>query len=576
MKRWIAFGSCILVLSLAPVAGFAQDDTDTDTQAETSSQELQTYTVQPGDNLFRIALRFNTTVSALAAENGITDVTVVFSGETLRIPGTTADDGDTDTDTDVDGDVGTGGPDDQEQVTYTVVRGDTLSSIARRFGTTFTAIAQANNLPDPNRIFVGQVLTISGATAAPVDSNAGTETTTNAGNQGTTSGSYTVAGGDTLSSIARRFGTSVTAIAQENGITNPNLIFPGQVLNIPGATTVVDAAPTPAPGGDAPAPSIPSGPSNVGGGFELGGQVITFSYPETMRSTGMTWVKVQYRWRLGEPASVVENIIRTAHDRGFKLLLGIVGEPNEIAANPDEYYREYASFVGSVAELAPNGRSVEGIEVWNEPNIDAEWPVGLISGANYTNMLRQAYQNIKSKNPNVLVISGAPAPTGFFSSCTTAGCNDNEFIRDMANAGASQFMDCVGVHYNEGAVPPSANSGDPRENSTYYTRYYNGMASLYGSTFPGKPLCFTEIGYLSPDGYGELPANFSWASGTSVQEQAQWLAEAVQIARSSGRVRLFIIWNVDATMYGADPQGGFAIIRPDGTCPACDAIRGVL
>ncbi len=572
MKRWIAFGLCIAVLSLVPAAGFAQDDTDTDAQTETETQPLQTYTVQPGDNLFRIALRFNTTVSALAAENGITDVTLVFRGETLRIPGTTADDEDSSTDGG-----GTGGPSNQEAVTYTVVRGDTLSSIARRYGTTFTAIAQANNLSDPNRIFVGQVLTISGATTTPDDGN--TTTDTNTSNPAPTTGTYTVAAGDTLSNIARRFGTSVTAIAQENGITNPNLIFPGQVLNIPGATTVVDAAPQPTPapsdGGDTPAPAVPSGPSNVGGGFELGGQVITFSFPETMRATGMNWVKVQYRWSLGEPASVTEGIIQTAHNRGFKLLLGIVGNPSELAANPDEYYREYASFVGSVAALAPDGRSVEGIEVWNEPNIDAEWPVGLISGANYTNMLRQAYENIKSKNPNVLVISGAPAPTGFFSSCTTAGCNDNEFIRDMANAGASQYMDCVGVHYNEGAVPPSANSGDPRENSTYYTRYYNGMASLYGSTFPSKPLCFTEIGYLSADGYGELPSNFSWASGTSVQEQAQWLAEAVQIARSSGRVRLFIIWNVDATMFGADPQAGFAIIRPDGTCPACDAINAV-
>lgn len=569
MKRFGLIALCMLLLVVAPVATFAQDEGD--------SGELQTYRVQPGDNLFRIALRFGTSVSAIAAENNINDVTVVYVGQVLRIPGTTAepDGGDTD---DGDEDVGTGGPTNQETVTYTVVRGDTLSRIARRFGTTFTAIAQANNLADPNLIYVGQVLTIPGATAPPPTDNGGDdENVTNP--PPTSEGTYTVVRGDTLSSIARRFGTSTTAIAQLNGITNPNLIFVGQVLRIPGGGTPPpgDTNPPPADdGGDDGGDVAPPPPSNVGGGFELGGQVITFSYPDLMRGTGMAWVKVQHRYELGQPAMVVEPIIQTAHDRGFKLLLSIVGEPGQLAANPDEYYREYASFVGSVAELAPNGRSVEGIEVWNEQNIDREWPSGLISGANYTTMLRQAYQNIKAKNPSVLVIAGAPAPTGFFGNCTTAGCDDNFFIRDMANAGASQYMDCMGVHYNEGIVPPSQNSGDPRGNSTHYSRYFNGMLSLYSSTFPGKPLCFTEIGYLSAEGYGELPGGFAWASDNTVAEQAAWLAEAAVLARNSGRVRLFIVWNIDSTSFGTDPQAGYAIVRPDNTCPACNALRDAL
>jgi hypothetical protein len=52
------------------------------------------------------------------------------------------------------------------------------------------------------------------------------------------------------------------------------------------------------------------------------------------------------------------------------------------------------------------------------------------------------------------------------------------------------------------------------------------------------------------------------------------LADAISLARSSGKVRLVIIWNVDFTYYGADPMAGYAIIRPNGTCPACDALAG--
>ncbi|MEM6283598.1 MAG: LysM peptidoglycan-binding domain-containing protein [Chloroflexota bacterium] len=581
MKRFAALAICFAILALAPVAVFAQ---------EADSTDLETYTVQPGDNLYRIAIRFDSTVSAIAAENGITDFTRIFVGQQLRIPGTTAtvDVPDAPDATATEEPGGTGGPNNQETGTYTVVRGDTLNNIARRFGTTFTAIAQANNLANPNLIFPGQVLTIPGTTAA--DTGSGTTTgetvdtpVTDTGS-GSTGGQYTVVPGDTLNAIARRFNTSTTAIAQANGITNPNLIFVGQVLNVPGGTgtaaPIVDSGSSTTggdtTGGGTTDSTAPPQPSNVAGGFELGGQVITFAYPDLMRGTGMSWVKIQWTYRLGEPALVVEDVIRNAHNRGFKVLLSIKGDPGELAANPDEYYREYASFVGSVAELAPDGRSVEGIQIWNEMNIDREWPSGLISGANYTNMLRQAYQNIKSKNSSVLVVSGSPAPTGFFQSCTTAGCNDNAFIRDMANAGASQFLDCVGLHYNEGVVPPTSNSGDPRGNSTYYTRYYNGMVSLYSSTFPGKPLCFTEIGYLSPEGYGPLPPGFEWAANTTVAQQAEYLASAATLARNSGRVRLFIVWNVDGEQYSPDPQAGYAIVRPDQTCPACNALRNAL
>lgn len=58
------------------------------------------------------------------------------------------------------------------------------------------------------------------------------------------------------------------------------------------------------------------------------------------------------------------------------------------------------------------------------------------------------------------------------------------------------------------------------------------------------------------------------AGDTSNGEQAAWLDQAVSMARSSGRVRVMIIWNVDFSNYGADPLAGYAIIRPGGGCPA--------
>jgi hypothetical protein len=95
------------------------------------------------------------------------------------------------------------------------------------------------------------------------------------------------------------------------------------------------------------------------------------------------------------------------------------------------------------------------------------------------------------------------------------------------------------------------------------------MVSVYSVVFPNKSLCFTELGYLTREGLGPLPQAFSWAANTTVQQQAEWLAQAVRMARQSGRVRLMIIWNVDFTRYDNDPMAGYAIVRPDGTCRAC-------
>jgi hypothetical protein len=92
-----------------------------------------------------------------------------------------------------------------------------------------------------------------------------------------------------------------------------------------------------------------------------------------------------------------------------------------------------------------------------------------------------------------------------------------------------------------------------------------------------KPICFTELGYLSGDGFPAIPPNFSWASGNSVSEQAQWLAEVVNLAKNSSNVKMVIVFNVDFTHYqtDGDPQAGYGIIRPDGSCPACETLRGV-
>jgi len=119
---------------------------------------------------------------------------------------------------------------------YTVRDGDTLTSIAKRTGTTVARLAADNALADPSRVRSGQILRVPDAapatTAAPVA--AGT--------------SYTVRSGDTVSGIAARHGTTVAAVVAANGLDARAFVRAGQTLTIPGAAGGV-AAPAPAAAG---------------------------------------------------------------------------------------------------------------------------------------------------------------------------------------------------------------------------------------------------------------------------------------------------------------------------------------
>ena len=106
------------------------------------------------------------------------------------------------------------------EVTYRVQSGDTLASIARKFGVSASALQTLNGITNPNLIRIGQLLRI------PVQ-------TTTASAPAAAPRTYTVLAGDTLFSIARKLGVTSTALAELNGITNPNLIRVGQVLKVP-------------------------------------------------------------------------------------------------------------------------------------------------------------------------------------------------------------------------------------------------------------------------------------------------------------------------------------------------------
>ena len=174
----------------------------TNTQATTTGKQLHqdthNYTVKSGDTLSAIASEYNMTTNALATLNGITNPNLIYPGKTLRV----ADSGKGSTVSQKATTTTTAG-------TYTVRYGDTLSGIASRYGTSTSTLASINGISNSNWIYPGQVLKLSG---------------------GSSTRTYTVRSGDTLSGIASRLGTSWTSLKAKNGISNASLIYPGQIL----------------------------------------------------------------------------------------------------------------------------------------------------------------------------------------------------------------------------------------------------------------------------------------------------------------------------------------------------------
>jgi LysM repeat protein len=186
-----------------------------DISVRVSGGPSATYTVRQGDTLFRIALRFNTTVAALQAVNGLTS-SAIYPGQVLVIPGSVLSSNQLPLSPTLRADPIAPGR-------YIVQEGDTLYRIALRAGTTVRTLQVVNGLTS-TYIRVGQELIIpessvvSSPTMTPIPSHPAT---------------CIVRPGDNLFRIALRYGTTVTALMEANGLTTTRIDI-GQVLIIPG------------------------------------------------------------------------------------------------------------------------------------------------------------------------------------------------------------------------------------------------------------------------------------------------------------------------------------------------------
>ncbi|KAH0789288.1 LysM peptidoglycan-binding domain-containing protein [Histomonas meleagridis] len=180
-----------------------------------------TYTVRSGDTLTSIAQLFSVTIAQIQEWNGISNPNFITVGQVLNIKEAK-----------------------RTYITYTVKSGDSLSVIAANYGLTTEDLAISNMKAYPYTLYVGEVLLIPvplpTPSRSPTASPSKSPTPSLSPLANITTDSYVVQRGDTLFSIAIEHHTTVENICIINEIKDPNLIYDGQLLQLPKSTESID------------------------------------------------------------------------------------------------------------------------------------------------------------------------------------------------------------------------------------------------------------------------------------------------------------------------------------------------
>ncbi|WP_255546623.1 LysM peptidoglycan-binding domain-containing protein [Glaciihabitans sp. dw_435] len=239
----VAKNSIKNALAAANSATQPEADIEAAGSIEVASTAPSTYRVKGGDTVSGIAGKYGLSTASVLAMNGLGWKSVIYPGQVLKLSKTAAVPTKTVTAKPTTAKPATATAVSAGSTRYTIRKGDTISNIAKKFGVATAAVLSANGLALSSIIYAGKTLTIpgKGATVAPVKTAPVKVTpvvvtkpvtstpTTAAGTK------YTIKSGDTVTSIAKKFGVTVQSILSGNGMTASTIIYAGRVLTIGGA-----------------------------------------------------------------------------------------------------------------------------------------------------------------------------------------------------------------------------------------------------------------------------------------------------------------------------------------------------
>lgn len=583
-----------------------------------------TYVVVAGDTLSAIARRYDVPLAALVELNAIRNANLIRIGQRLQIP---VKQPGNPTAAQTAAATSAASPTAVQQKVSPTAAGSSApateapqpTSTAPAPGTTPAATSSPAATGTPGRTRTPSPQ----PTAAPERTSTASPTPTPAASSAEGAW-YTVAGGDTLSHIAARFGVSVSELCRVNQISNPNVIRVGQRLQIPSASPVPQI---PRPTASAAATAVPTRPTAVASptasqtasetvsptatraapsatptrapvayepasfGYGMTISVVNGSWMtqaiEAVVAAGFKWVRLEVPWAEIEPVrqgafewSRLDALMERLSAAKLKVLVNITDGPDWTRApgaslevkGPPASPLDMAVMITALVDRYRG--KLHAVEVWSGQNEAYEWGYEPLDAGRYTQLLCAVYSAVKAVDPSVAVISGGLTPTGV--TAEGISIDDVEYLRQMYAAGCRSCMDGLGAHpagYNN---PPDVRSNYTNTDEPTYKAHrsfffqetllaYRSLMQEFGDS--GKRIWVTEVGWASST--NPLPG-YMYAADVTTQEQAEYLVKAYRMMRDWGWVGPAFCFNLNYSVtYPLTGSAHFAIWQR----PAYEALR---
>jgi len=326
--------------------------------------------------------------------------------------------------------------------------------------------------------------------------------------------------------------------------------------------TVVKAPAVPKAAARPAAAPRPTPPGFFGYGIQIDPGADRGAAIGAIKGLGFNWVKFQLPWKHFEGGGPgqrnwPDDVVGDLNGNGLNILASIVkapdwarpGNTNLAVEGPPADPGAYASFVGEFA--ARYCGRVQAIEVWNEQNLWYEWGGEALDAARYVRLLAAAYRAIKAACPSMIVVSGAPTPTG---ATPPAAIRDTTYLEQMYRAGLRNYSDAIGVHPSGYGNPPdvtfqqwqagkygqASHVSDPSFYFRNTMEQYRNIMVKYGDG--NKRLWPTEFGWASTN---SPVAGYEYATYNSEQAQGEYLKRAFEMMRNWGWVGVPFVWNLN-------------------------------
>ena len=543
----IIAGQRIAIPSVAaPPVEAANESAPPIAQPDVDENKYTIHIVQRGDTLFDLSRLYNTTVAQLGSLNGLEAEASLLEGQSIIAPAV----------------------DETVVERYIVQSGDSLYSIARRYGVDLQVLQVLNRLADSRDLRADQAILVpilAGATFAI----------------------HVIQIGDTLEDIAETNDTTVKLLQSLNGITDPSLIELGKTIIVPTAQEI-QARP----------------------GFGFGIQVFidearARDLAASAVQLGADWVKIDVSWAKIETApniysfSALDSMIAAMKLAGLKIMLNVYDAPawsrTSYTENlnsqfldytgPPENYEDFADFLANL--VVRYAGLVDAYEIWKSPNLLKFWsapvytrpremtpdgdygiPDGIQLGArHYVSLLKVAFDTIRSLDDGALVVTAGLAPVGFNDNYNSI--DTGTFLKNMLQEGAASHSDAIGAVFSASAVPPTLACCDkpPGVNTHYesFLQYYVDLLSFYDETLKARgitlPIIMTQLGWGTMDGANlAVPATgFEWLTYTSDDEQALYVTQAYRLAQKLDYVSAIFLYNLNGCAVGDEEACFFSL-----------------